>query len=120
MINEENLITSKEFVENKLGAYKLNEMQEMLLGEQLKVIESFLTNIEYEEDIDKRFSNVSRSSMTCQAYIFDFYLFLRFHIKEIDPEGTKKTDYITIRLRIEMSDLKDLAEYITKNYDFLK
>ena len=120
MINKDNIITSKEFVDLKEGAYKLNDIQEMLLGDQVGIIEKHLTDLEYKEDIDRRFTNISRSSMTCQAYLNDYYLYIRIFIKEIVPEGDKKTDYITIRLKIEMSDLNDLGDYIIRNYDFLK
>jgi hypothetical protein len=120
MITKDNIISSKEYVDDKVGAYKLNDIQEMLLNEQVEFIEKFLVNLEYEEDIDKRFTNISKSSFTCQSYISDFYFYIRFHIKEINPSGEKSTDYQTIRLKIEMSDLKELGEYITTNYVFLK
>jgi hypothetical protein len=120
MINKDSKISSKEFVDLKVGAYKLNDVQEMLLDEQVKVIEKHLTELEYKEDIDRRFTNITRSSMTCQAYLNDYYLYIRLFIKEINPEADKKTDYVTIRLKIEMSDLKELGDYIIRNYDFLK
>ncbi len=120
MITDDNKISSKEYVDFKIGAYKLNDIQTMMLNEQLQLIENHLTELEYKEDVDRRFTNVSRSSMTCQAYLNDYYLYVRFFIKEIDPEGEKKTDYIVIRLKIELSDLKELAEYVIRNYEFVK
>lgn len=120
MISDDNKISSKEYVEYKTGGYKLNDIQNMMLNEQLEILQNHLTDLEYKEDIDRRFTNVSKSSMTCQVYLNDYYLYIRIFVKEIDPEGEKKTDYIPIRLKIEMSDLKELAEYIIQNYEFLK